>query len=261
MPEPDRISSDIWERGWGIDPAKYLIDPGQVLAPGKHSAGQLAHARPYISNGSDFFVFPVGVEGFRRAGQAQLGLHHYINDNAVDGVVIHREEARITLTGTLPGLTAQDNMVECINMLRSIPLAAGLILWAPGVFEREQYVLAEDWDFTHDAEDRTHSIDYTITLVRIGEDRAVKDPPGRIPPAQPGVSTKPKGKPARIFVVKANVRTLRAISKAVYGTQDKWQQLVTLNQGQLNNWKRQFPNLGTFQLPTYRWPIGTKFQY
>jgi hypothetical protein len=261
MSEPDRISSEIWERGWGLDPAKYLLDPGQVLAPGKHSAGQLAHARPYISNGSDFFVFPVGAEGFRSQSQAQLGLHRYIGDNAVDGVVIHREESRIVLTGTFPGITSQDNMVECRNILRSIPHGPGIILWAPGVFEREQFVLAENWDFNHDADDRTHSIDYTITLVRIGGGHKVKDPTGRIPPPQPGTKSQPRGKPQRIFTVKAGVRTLRAISKVVYGTQDKWGNLVALNQGQMNAWKKQFPNLGAYQLPTYRWPIGTKFRY
>src|SRR4029077_11752119 len=129
--------------------------------------------------------FPIGVEGFTRGGTAQLGLRHYIGDNTVEGVTMHYEEARITLSGLFPGLTSQPNMVECINMLRSKTKDKGLILYAPGVFEREQYVLPETWNFEHDAEDRTHSITYTITLVRIGDGKKVKDSSGTAPPKNP----------------------------------------------------------------------------
>jgi hypothetical protein len=221
----------------------------------------MRHARPYIVSDDKFFVFPVGVEGFTRSGQATLGLHRYIGSNTVDGVTIHYEEARIELSGTLPGITAQDNMVDCINILRSKPNAPGLILYAPGIFEREQYVLAETWNFTHDPDDRTHSIAYTISLVRIGEGRAVTDKPGTPPPPNPAPNTKPKGKPSRIFVAKDGAQTLRAISKAVYGTQNRWGALVALNQGQLAKWNRTHPDIPTPQLPTFRWPIGTKFRY
>lgn len=269
MPDnkPDVIQSEIWRPGRGQDPARYLVNPGSVRAPGKHSAGQLRHARPYIASGRQFFAFPVGTEGFRRSGQATLGLHHYIGGNSVDGVTIHYEEGRIELSGTLPGITAKDNMIDCINILRSQPPDPGLVLYAPGVFEREQYVLAETWDFNHDPDDRTHSIDYTISLVRIGEGTKVSDKPGLPPPPNPSISkVKPKGKPTRIFIVKDGARTLRAISKIVYGNQDKWNTIVQLNAGQLANWRRGQAlnaayNLPTFQLPTYRWPIGTKFRY
>lgn len=259
---PDVAESEIWHPGTGQDPAKYLVNPGSVSAPGKHSAGQLRHARPYLVSGNKIFIFPVGVEGFTRSGQSQLGLHHYIGGNAVDGVTIHFEEARIELTGMFPGISAQDAMVECINILRSQPREPGLVLYAPGVFEREQYVLPETWNFTHPEDDRTHSISYTISLVRIGEGGTAKDKKG-IPPT-PNPTTrkiKPRGKPSRIFTAKDGARTFRAISKIVYGNQNRWDRLVSLNQGQLNNWKKNHPAIPNHQLPTFRWPIGTKFRF
>lgn len=261
-------SSQQWSQNVGIDPARYLVNPGKVTIGNKHkpSPGNLYHARPYIVSGSNIFVFPVGVEGFTRSGQAQLGLHHYIGGNAVDGVTVHYEEARIELTGTFPGITAQDAMVDCIGLLRSQPPDPGLVLYAPGVFEREQYCLPENWNFTHDPDDRTHSISYTISLVRIGEGRAVADPHGKPAPKNPTIKVRPKGKPARIFTVKDGVRTFRAIAKKVYGNQNKWHQLVELNRGELANWQRSTAinkahGLPTFQLPTFRWPVGTKFRY
>jgi hypothetical protein len=259
-------TSQTWKPGSGQDPARYLVDPGSVKAPGKHSAGGLRYARPYIASGKNFFVFPVGVEGFRRSGQATLGLHHYIGANTVDGTTIHYEEGRIELSGTLPGITAQDNMVACLNILRSQPGDPGLVLYAPGVFEREQYVLAENWDFTHSSDDRTHSIDYTISLVRIGEGTKVKIGPTKLPTPNPTVKTSPRGKPTKIFTVTDGARTLRAIAAKVYGNQDQWQKLVALNQGQLANWQKSnaansLHGLPTYQLPTFRFPIGTKFAY
>lgn len=256
MSTPERISSSIWRPGTGQDPAKYLVNPGQVSAPGKHTAGQLAHARPYIVNGNAIFVFPVGVEGFRRSGTATLGMHKYIGDNSVDGITTHYEEGRIYLSGTLPGLTAQDAMVACINILRTPSTDQGLILYAPGVFEREQYVLAEDWQFDHDEDDRTHSITYQITFVRIGEGNKVKDPTGSPPPPQPSISTT-KGKSARIFVARDGAQTLRSIASVVYGDASKWTKLVVVNASAAGV----LLNVPSYQIPTYRFPIGTKFQY
>ena len=266
MTDPDRIQRNSrWRRGRGIDPAGYLVDPGTVSGPGKHSAGQLAHARPYIVAGNSLFVFPVGVEGFTRSGSATLGTHKYIGDNSVDGVTTHYEEGRITLTGTFPGLTAQDTMVQCINILRA-KTDDGLVLYAPGVFEREQYVLAENWDFEHAEDDRTHSITYSITFLRIGEGRKVTDPNGSAPPPNPTTGTKTKGAPTRVFTVVDGAQTLRAIAGVVYNDVNKWTQLVDLNAGQLADWQRgnamnALYGLPTYQLPTFRWPIGTKFRY
>jgi len=275
-PKPPRITNtpsefdpQIWKPGTGQDPARYLVNPGKISAIGKTTPGMFRHVRPYIASGNKFFDFPVGVEGFRRSGTASLGLHHYIGDNAVDGVVMHFEEARIELNGTFPGITAQRNMVDCINILRSTPPDPGLIIYAPGVFNREQYCLPESWEFTHEEDDRTHSIAYQITFVRLGEGRKVANPKGIPPPPQPGVKKKPKGKPHKIFKVRDGARTFRAIAKIVYKDANKWGNLVSLNKDFLESakWrgtgtKKVKPQgIPTHSLPYYRWPIGTRFRY
>lgn len=263
MAKPSIISFSLWKPGRGQETSKYLVNPGTVTGPGRHSAGGLRHARPYLANGSRIFVWPVGVEGFRRTGTATIGKHRYIGANAIDGHTIHYEEANIELSGAFPGVTAQDNMVDCISMLRSKTQARGLILFAPGVFEREQYVLPEDWEFDHAEDDRTHSITYRVTFSRIGEGTAVKDPHGTPPPPNPSiVRVKPKGKPSRIYVIKDGVRTLRAVANEVYGNQNRWDQIVTLNEGQLRYWNKTIgQEVPSHQLPTFRWPIGTQFRY
>lgn len=259
---PPRIQeNDYWLQGIGLDPAAYLLDPGHVESPGDELPGQLAHARPYFSNGSDLFVFPVGVEGFQEQGQATLGLHHYIGDTEADGVTVHYDESRITLSGMWPGITSVEVMKDCRKMLRSHPKGNGVILWVPGVFEQEQYVLPETWTFDHAEDDRSHSITYSITVVRIGTKHRVSDPTGSIPPPNPGQSNTPAGKPAKIFTVKAGVRTLRGIAKRVYNNANEWPRIVRHNEGQLNKWKKNHPDIPNHKIPTYRWPIGTKFRY
>src|SRR5262245_15610873 len=217
------------------DTARYLVDPGSVSAPGKHSAGGLTFARPYIVSGTDFFVFPVGTEGFTRSGSAKLGLHYYLGANSVDGMTLHREEGRIEMSGTFPGISSVSMMRKCIQILRAESPDGYLTLYVPGVFAREQRVLAENWSFTHPAEDRTSSIDYTISFVRLGEGQErLSDPNGIPPPPAPAPMATPRGKPTHIYRVTTNVRTLRAVSNVVYGNADEWQTLADLNEGQLN---------------------------
>src|SRR4029077_2186297 len=242
--------------GTGQDPAKYLIYPGTVNAPGRHTPGNLRHARPYLVNGSKMYVFPTPVEGFTRSGQAQLGLRHYLGSNTVDGVTMHYEEGRITLSGTFPGLTSRQNMAECIDMLRSHTQERGLVLYAPGVFEREQYLLPENWNFNHTEDDRSHSIEYSITFVRIGDGKKVTDPKGTPPPMNPRISKLKKGKPTRTFTTKAGAQTLRAIAKIVYKDAGKWKQIVGLNRSLITKTGKSMQ-----ALPLYRFPLGTKFRY
>lgn len=264
MPQykPPLAKQLIEKKGGYYDSAKYILNPGVVKAPGKHTAGNLRHARPYLANGSRIFVWPVGMEGFARRGEAQLGLHRYIGANSSDGHTINYEEAKIEMSGTFPGLTARDNMVACINMLRSKTAHRGLILYAPGVFYREQYVLPESWEFEHTEDDRTHSITYRITFARIGEGAKVRDPHGEPPPPNPSVKKiKPKGKPARIYTTSDSIRTLRMVANEVYGNQNRWQDIVKKNQTAISKWRKSHTNLPNHRLPTFRWPVGTKFHY
>jgi len=262
-PRPPTIDPKA-KRFYGEDTAKYLINPGTVSAPGRHTPGQLRHARPYLANGRKLFVFPTPVEGFSRSGQAQLGLRHYIGDWKADGVTIHYEEGRITLNGLFPGQTSQQNMVECLMMLRSKHKGRGLVLYAPGLFNREQYILPENWDFTHDEEDRTHSIHYSITFVKIGEGKKVADPLSMPPYYRPVTrKSKPKGKAARTYTVKAGARTLRTIAAkpSVYGDPKKWTQLLALNRARIESIQEKGTTIGSYKLPNYRLPVGFQLRY
>lgn len=241
----------------GENPARYLVDPGRVIGVGKHSPGQLRHARPYLVSGNVIFVFPVGVEGFSTPSEATLSLHRYIGANTVAAQSIMREESRVMLTGTFPGGTAQDAMVNCRNILRSLPPTPGLVLYAPGVFDTEQYVVPESWEFTHAEDDRTHSIQYSITLVRVGNGKGVSDPHGT--PARPNPTTQKRSAsiPSRYYTIRSGVSTFQQIAKAVYGTTAQWTKLVPLNSALVQH----AFNLAAFQLPTYRWPVGVKIRY
>lgn len=263
--QPPRAGSHNVQRT-GEDSAAYLVDPGSVSSPTKISPGNLTHVRPYIVSGNSFFVFPVGAEGFRRSGTAGISVHKYLNEVAADVHVFHREEGRIELSGTFPGLSAQPTMVDCIEILRSKPPKPGLVLHVPGVFDTEQLVVAENWDFTHSADDRSHSIDYSITFVRTGEGKKQQDPLGSPATPNPTIRKPPKGKPSRLFTVVEGARTLKQIAFTVYKDSSKWTQIVALNEGsiasfQRSNYLNDLNNLPTYQLPTFRWPIGTRFRY
>jgi hypothetical protein len=188
---PEAIESQTWIPGTGQDPAKYLVDPGHWSDGMKAmTPGDLAHARPWLDSGVRIFVWPIPTEGFRRTGQSTLGLHHYIGDQFVDAQVIHRDEARIEMNGVFPGLSGQDAMVSMTNTLNDDPPDAGMTLYVPGVFEQVKYVVPESWEFSHDPDDQTHSIAYTVTFVVIGDGRRVPDPSGS-PPVNPDTDTFP----------------------------------------------------------------------
>lgn len=251
MPYPEIFEYQRWKPNKGMDPAKYLVAPAN-----------LRFNRPRLINGDTVFVFPVGVEGFRRSATSLLGLHRYIGDNTTDGVTINREEARIELSGTFPGITAQDNMVACFNILRSIPPKNGLVLVAPGVFEREQYVLPESWDFTHDRDDRSHSIDYVISLVRIDEGKKVPDVNAQTPKKTPAnTKTKTKGKAQNTWTVKEGQRTFNQIAKRVYGDAKGSATLIDKNRAYITKWNKSHPVIPEHSLPTFHWPVGTVFRY
>jgi hypothetical protein len=261
---PDIVSTSRWQDNVGLDPAGYLVNPGDVIAPGKYTAGQLFHARPHIVNGNKFFVWPA-TEGFTRSGQATIGLHKIVGDTDIYGITVHYEEGRIELSGTFPGVTAPSLMAGLIEILKTPPPDPGLSLYIPGVFETIQFVLADSWNFPHDRDDRTHSIDYSVVFVLIGSGPRIRDPAGVPAPPNPSTGTN-YGTSSRVFVVGDGARTLRAIAQQVYGDSDKWTTLVSLNQGALADVQRGIAlnkanDLPSYQLPTYRFAIGTRFRY
>lgn len=255
----ERDKAQKWRPNTGQDPAAYIIGPGTISGPNKHSSGNLRHARPYIVNGNKLFGFPVGVESFRRSGNASIGSHRTIGSRNVRGQTTQYEEGRVELSGVFPGITSQVKMEACLEILTT-PQRNGMRLYMPGLFDT-LIVLPENWDFSHEGDDRTHSIAYTISFLIIGVSKPVSDPKGKPAPTNPTIKKKPKGKPQRVFTVRANARTLISIARIVYNDADEWRLLVQRNQGQLNKWKKQHPKVTTHQIPTYRWPIGTKFSY
>ena len=170
----------------GQDPARYLVNPG-VWNPSlkRTTPGQLAHARPWLDSGRNIFVWPTPTEGFSRKGSNQLALHHYIGQENVDVQIIHRGEKRIELTGVFPGLSAQQAMVNLENTLNDDPPDIGMTLNVPGVFDQVKFVQVESWEFTHDTDDNTHSISYSVTFIVMGEGQRVPDPTGSDPPVNP----------------------------------------------------------------------------
>lgn len=204
--------------GYGINEAAYVVGLGRFQRP-----------RIINPNGSDF-VFPLGTEGFSIRGSAELAHHKYIGDNAAVIEVTHMDDRTIAMSGILPGKTAATNMVALLDVLTAKTPDKGKILVLPDVFGSQQKVVVEDYEFNRDETDRTGSIAYSITFVRTGVGKKIKKPGKTSPPSNPKRNKKNKGKKShRTFVVKENFRTLRAISKKVYGNADKWKKIYNMN--------------------------------
>lgn len=251
--------------GKGQDTARYIVDPGQIHGPNNATPGNLYFPRPYITSedGGVLFGFPAGVESFRRSGSAALGLHRVIGSKFSKGQTTQYEEGRIEMSGIFPGTTSAVKMQACLQILK-MNQRNGLRLYLPGVFQNWLYVLPENWDFSHDGDDRTHSIGYTISFVIIGVGGKTEAPHGKPPALNPSRKTTPVGKGTHVFIVKSGVRTFRQIAYAVYKNANLWSRLVPLNQATVNKFMKVFPGdstPATYELPTHRWPIGTKIHY
>jgi len=223
--------------------------------------GRFKYALPKIICGKKIFVWPAGTEAFRRSGNSTLGIHKYIGKNYVDVHEIHQDEAHIEMSGTFAGLTSQQNMIDLIDLLISVGPKS---LYVPGVFATIQTVFCENYDFNHAADDRTHSIDYTISFVRTVTGAKIT---ARMQAAQQQSSpatiqnTTIAASPDRTATVSDSMKTLREVSAVVYGDADKWRTLVTLNQDIMGNYNTNVGNLTAFQLATQRLPNGTAVRY
>jgi hypothetical protein len=226
---------------------------------------------PKLMGGGKTFVWPVGTEGFRRSGAATLGIHKYLGRSYVEVHVVHRDEARIEMSGSFPGRTSSKNMRDLIEIL----VAPGSKqLYVPGVFSNVQTVYVENYDFPHDREDRTHSIDYTVTFVRTTTGAAVDAKQTAMQPAKDtgpsrssqGLNATVQTQSERTTTVTDSTRTFRAVASEVYGDADKWRTLVDLNAGEiqaLNN-RSVGPSIAEmpdFQLLSMRFEVGTRLRY
>ena len=255
MPDnPDRIpvirqDVQFWKPNTGQDPARRLI-------PSHH----LYQARPTLTSGNKTFRWPIGIEGLRRSGTASLGIHRYLGENSVDVQVLHKDEARIEMTGMFPGISGVDYMNELIDIVMSDTPEAGKILTLPGVFPDKQFVVVENYDFNHEGDDQTHTFNYTITFVRIETGSRQKEVHGKPPPPQPGVTVNNRGTPGRIHVIRDGARTLKAVAKLKYGNASDWKKLLNANRAMLRIYQTKH-NLPAHALPTHRFPVGTKIRF
>lgn len=231
---------------------------------------QLRFSPPSISSGDNVFTWPLGVEGFRRFGSQTLGIHKYLGAGNVAVQVTHLDEAHIEMSGTFPGLTAKNSMAE---LLAVITADGPKNLIVPGVLQRIQHVYTENYDFSHPADDRTHSIDYTLSFVR--STTGGNAPSGErvftaVSAQIAGASSLPNtprssmlsttAQSDRVITVTDGARTLREIAAIVYGDQTLWPQLVDINRSVIETYNPDIA-LGIYQLPTLRLPIGMNLIY
>lgn len=176
--------------------------------------------RPWIANppNGSAFIWPLGIQGFTYSSQATTGIHHYIGDNDVDVDVVYPDELHITLTGHFPGRTAP----EFMQALRSVALEQssedGKILALPGIDDNISFVKVISSSFTHDENDFTTTIAYSIEMIKVGAGGHLdlsKLLPTKL---NPTTKKKPKGKSSRQTTTKQGKQTLRQISKGVYGS-------------------------------------------
>jgi hypothetical protein len=231
---------------WREDPARYLLRAGRNFR------------QPYlrIPNGARF-TWPVGTEGFSYSSDAALAIHRYIGEEDIEVNVIYRDEPHIEMSGTFPGNTGPGLMRELLQVLEAKTPGAGKVLWLPYIFPRIQYVAAESWSFDHEANDRTRSLGYRISFIKVGVGRVISIP-GPEEPQDPGQP--PPAPPARYFRVRDGYRTLRRISSKVYKTEHKWHRIYNLNQKKLDAYfkKHKIPR---HKFPTHRFPLGMRLRY
>jgi hypothetical protein len=247
----------------GAQKITLYVDPARRISYARHR-----HALPKIFCGGMTFIFPVGAEGFRRSGSSTLGIHKYLGRGYVDVQVIHRDEAHIELTGIFPGLTSVKNMQDCITILTMPGIK---YLYVPGVFAHVQTVFVETYDFQHDPEDRTHSISYSITLVRTTTGKKVDDKAIALndlgangPTRDAGANV--KGLSERVVTVNDDMQTFRAVADQVYGDADKWRTLIDLNSDVIQQYNNRlvgptYSLMPDFQLVNLRLEIGTRLRY
>jgi hypothetical protein len=213
-----------------LKPEQFIFDPDDdttkyIRFPDTGPPQKRGFERPWILiPGTDkCFVWPGGVEGFTLEGKPELGVYKYIGDIDVDAVVIYPDEPRITMDGTFPGHTSDNNMrtLRSILSLAQVSRRKGMVLHVPYVLPRAQFVLCDSYSFSHGSDERTQNINYSVSFLKIGEGSRQWDTPptrgvsipARTPPA------KSKEREQRTYTVKANNATMRSIISDIYGSE------------------------------------------
>ena len=244
-----------------MTPRPPVVQPGgELWRPGEDNSRYLIppswFEHPSISiPGGATFIWPLQVEGFRLVGNAQLGIHRYLGDDEAVVEVTHRSESRIEMSGVFPGKTGVANMRELRDICVAKTPKDGKILRLPGIFPNEQYVVVENWDFSHSEEERTEEILYNITFVKTGIGKRVQRKTPKYPSPNPK-RVRNKGKSSRVFTIRAGVRTLRGVANKVYGNHNRWREIYNLNVMTLNHLGIPF-----HQMPTKQLPIGLGLRY
>ena len=229
---------------FGEDSARYLLQP------------DVQFERPWLSvPGGETFIFPAGVEGFEHSGTAEIAIHKYLGDDEIDISMVHRDEPAFSLTGQFPGKTSVNNMLACKAVCASKTPERGKILHLPFIMPRIQYVVVRDYNFAHSEDDRTETIAYRLSFLKIGVGRRISPGEPDLPSPNPETQ-QPVGDSQRLFRVRQGYRTLRAVSKKVYGNPDKWIKLFNLNQSKLNKL-----GITKREAPTALIPLGTMLKY
>lgn len=229
------------------DVAKFLIPTNKFVRP--------FLANPNGRGGGEAFVFPLGIEGFDLASSATLGIHHFIGDNDVDATIVYPDELHITMDGLFPGKTG----MAVANELRRIILASssvnGKILYLPLVTETLEYVQVISHRITHQADDRTRGVAYSLEFLLVGKGKTLNTPdPSAGESRRPGVKKPNKGTTAHTFVTTQNVRTLRTIAMHVYNNADLWTRVRDKNLRLL--YGLEIPAIG---FPIAQLPLGMTF--
>jgi hypothetical protein len=224
--------------------------------PAKLIVGIARYERPTLSlvNGGTF-EWPIGVEGVTISGSAGLAEHHYIGDDDVVLQVLHRDDRHIAMSGMFPGLTGSANVRALLEIIKADTPEDGKLLTLPGIFLNEQVVVVSDYNFTHDEGDHNDSWIYTINFRKVNIGRKITRPKTTISPSNPDEEEKAEGKTPRVYTIKAGVRTLRAVARAVYKNENRWNEIYQKNQ------RFQGSQDSLHQLPTKPLPLGMKLNF
>jgi hypothetical protein len=230
----------------GEDPSRFLVNP-------RSNRGKVGFYRPYlrVPDSALAFTWPMPLEGFQISGSSELGIHKYLGGLKVDVFVTHRDEQRVTLSGTFPGKTSTDNLKQLVKVLRAKQPKDGKELFLPELFENYPLLVAvADYSFGHGEGQRGYDITYSCSFLRIGISDEQEDLPDKADPGPSGNATKTKRK---VFKVTKQTNTLRKVAKKFYDNVDQWEHIWEINKknkklktalGEVKHW-----NLGGRAIP------------